>query len=204
MMEFAIKIYDVPGSGALRDEYRTRHLDYLKQFDESTRFSGPFLTDDGEAELGSFRINEFPDRAAALRHVADEPFVLGGVQKKEAVIHRWQASVPYSYRDCPREKGNIQFLIHAIDKPNCAALRDEIRQEHREYLAAAEKMIMVRGPLVSDDGATQIGSLLLIDVPGLAAAKAFLDGEPFNKGGLFETVEFYRWRFGRISDRFKT
>ncbi|MDH5748627.1 MAG: YciI family protein [Rhodospirillales bacterium] len=202
-MEFAIKIYDVPDSGSLRDEYRDRHLAYLKKFDETTRFSGPFLTDDGAKELGSFRINEFPDRAAAERHVAEEPFVLGGVQKKEAVIHRWQTRAPFSYRDCPREKGNIQFLIYALDKPDGLAMRDEVRKVHQEYLGNAASIIMARGSLVSDDGSHQFGSLLMIDVPDLAAAKAFWENEPYNKGGLFETVEFYRWRFGRISDRFK-
>ena len=62
---------------------------------------------------------------------------------------------------------------------------------------------MTRGPLLSDDGARQIGSLMFIDVPDLAAAKAFWDGEPFNTGGLFERVEFYGWRFGRVFDCFK-
>ena len=67
-MEFVIKIYDRPEAAALRDVHRKAHLDYLKRFDGVTRFAGPFLTDDGARELGSFRILDLADRAAAEEH----------------------------------------------------------------------------------------------------------------------------------------
>ena len=58
------------------------HLDYLKRFDGVTRFAGPFLTDDGKRELGSFRILDLADRAAAEEHVANEPFIIEGIQER--------------------------------------------------------------------------------------------------------------------------
>jgi uncharacterized protein YciI len=88
-MHFAILIYDEPDSAALRDQYRQAHLDYLKVFDAQTLFAGPFTTDDESADLGSLRLIEFPDRATANRHVAEEPYVIGGVQKRW-YIHRWR------------------------------------------------------------------------------------------------------------------
>ena len=100
-MLFSILIFDEPDTAALRDEYRSTHLDYLKAFDDQTIFAGPFTTDDESADLGSLRLIEFPDRAAAEQHVLDEPYVLGGVQKRWT-INRWQASVPHTWRDCPR------------------------------------------------------------------------------------------------------
>jgi uncharacterized protein YciI len=72
-MHFAIVIYDEPDSAALRDQYRQAHLGSLKVFDAQTLFAGPFTTDDESADLGSLRLIEFPDRATADRHVAEEP-----------------------------------------------------------------------------------------------------------------------------------
>jgi uncharacterized protein YciI len=52
-------------------------------------------------------------------------------------------------------------------------LRDELRAEHEAYQAGFAHLYMTRGPLLSGDGNRQIGSLMIIDVPDLAAAKTF-------------------------------
>jgi uncharacterized protein YciI len=201
-MHFAILIYDEPDSATLRDQYRQAHLDYLKVFDEQTRFAGPFTTDNESADLGSLRLIEFPDRATANRHIAEEPYVIGGVQKRWH-LHRWLPRVPYSWRDCPRTQGHIQAMFHALDQPGGSALRDEFRQAHEAYLARHADMIMTRGPLVSDDGETQLGSVLLLDVPDMDTAQAFIEKEPFYSNGVYQEINFHRWRFGRVMDRFK-
>ena len=201
-MLYAVKIFDIENSGPIRDEYRDAHLDYIASTEELTMFAGPILTEDLVTELGSHRLIDLPDRAAVEQHIADEPYVIGGAQYAPEV-HRWSPSVPYTWRDCPRKEGNVQYLIHAIDKPNSDVLRDELRVEHEAYQASVKELYITRGPLLSDDGARQTGSLMIIDVPDLAAAKDFWDNEPFVKGGLFERIEFYGWRFGRVFDKFK-
>jgi uncharacterized protein YciI len=201
-MHFAILIYDEPNVAALRDQYRQTHLDYLKVFDAQTLFAGPFTTDDESADLGSLRLIEFPDRATAERHVAEEPYVLGGVQKRWH-IQRWLPRLPYSWRDCPRTKGHIQAMVHGFDQPDSGALRAEFREAHEAYLAAHAHMVMARGPLVTDDGTGSIGSVLLVDVPDMDTARAFLEKEPFYSNGVYREVNFHRWRFGRVMDRFK-
>ena len=202
-MEFVIKIYDKPEAAELRDVHRKAHLDYLKSFDDVTRFAGPFLTDDGELELGSFRILDLPDRAAAEAHVANEPFIIEEIQERPSV-HRWRATVPYSWRDCPRKEGNLQFYVHAHDKADGGAIRKSLHEEHVAYLTENNDSVMVRGPLVTDDGETRNGSVLLLDFPDIEAARAFWAEEPYSRAGLYESVEFYAWRFGRVFDRFKT
>jgi uncharacterized protein len=201
-MHFAILIYDEADAAALRDQYRQSHLDYLKVFDAQTLFAGPFTTDDESADLGSLRLIEFPDRAAANRHVADEPYVTGGVQKRWH-IHRWLPRLAYSWRDCPRTKGNIQAMFHGLDRPGGMVLRKELREAHEAYLAEHPDMVMARGPLVTDDGETSIGSVILLDVPDMEAARAFMEKEPFYGNGVYQEVNFQRWRFGRVMDRFK-
>lgn len=201
-MEFVIKIYDRPEAAALRDVHRKAHLDYLKSFDDATRFAGPFLTDDGKLELGSFRILDLPDRAAAEEHVANEPFIIEGIQERPSV-HRWRATVPHSWRDCPRKEGNLQFYVHALDKTG-SDIRKALHEEHVAYLTEHGDSVMVRGPLVTDDGEIRNGSVLLLDFPDIEAARAFWAAEPYSRAGLYESVEFYAWRFGRVFDRFKT
>lgn len=200
-MYFAIKINDVPDSGPLRDIHRQEHLDYLKTFDPFTLFAGPILTEDRTKELGSMRLIEFPDRAAAQKHVDDEPFLIHGVQKGYA-IHRWRPGVPHTWRDCPRAEGNAQYYILAHDKPGSAGLRAEHQAAHVAHLS--HPGVMTRGPLVEDDDDTKkIGSAILLDMPDLETAKAFWADEPYNKSGVYESVEFYGWRFGRVFDRLK-
>ncbi len=113
-MLFSIAIFDEPDTTALRDEWRTRHLDYLKAFDDQTIFAGPFTSDDESADLGSMRLLNFPDRAAAEKHVEDEPYVTASIQKRWH-IHCWEPSLPYTWRDCPRTEGNLQAYFHGLD-----------------------------------------------------------------------------------------
>jgi uncharacterized protein YciI len=201
-MLFSIVIFDEPDTAALRDEYRQRHLDYLKEFDNQTLFAGPFTTDDESADLGSLRLIEFPDRAAAEQHVADEPYVTGGVQKRW-LISRWQPAVPFTWRDCPRTEGNIQALFHGLDKPGTDEVREANREAHEAYLEEHGDAVMCRGPMLSDDGASHAGSVLLMDIPDLAAARVLLENEPFFKAGCYRDITFHRWRFGRVFDRYK-
>jgi uncharacterized protein len=201
-MHFSILIYDEPNAAALRDQHRQRHLDYLKVFDAQTLFAGPFTTDDESADLGSLRLIEFPDRTAADRHVADEPYILGGVQKRWH-IHRWLPMLPYSWRDCPRTPGHIQAMFHGLDQPGSTGWRKEFRAAHEAYLAEHASMVMARGTLVTDDGEAAIGSVLLLDVPDMLAARVFMEKEPFYSNGVYKEINFHRWRFGRVMDRFK-
>ena len=201
-MLFSIVIFDEPDTAALRDEWRQRHLDYLKAFDDQTMFAGPFTTDDESADLGSMRLLEFPDRAAAEKHVEDEPYVHAGIQKRWH-IHRWEASLPYTWRDCPRTEGNLQSYFHGLDQPNGVEVRASVQDEQYAYLDANAGSIITRGPLLSDDGATQIGSVMLFDSPDMAKNREILDNMPFTKAGVYEDIVFHRFRFGRVFDRFK-
>ena len=201
-MLFSILIFDEPNTAALRDEHRRAHLDYLKEFDDQTLFAGPFITDDESADLGSLRLIEFADRAAAEKHVADEPYVTGGVQKRWT-IHRWRPSVPYTWRDCPRTEGNIQMLFHGLDVPNGMEIRKTNREAHEGFLNEHGNSVMCRGPMLTDDGESSVGSVILLDVPDMATARAMMDVEPFFKAGCYDKITLHRWRFGRVFDRYK-
>ena len=81
-------------------------------------------------------------------------------------------------------------------------MRHEFRVAYEAYLAQHASMVMARGPLITDDGEGAIGSVLLLDVPDMGTARAFMEQEPFYNNGVYKGINFHRWRFGRVMDRF--
>ena len=79
------------------------------------------------------------------------------------------------------------FVFHLRDRPEAGELRKAIRPAHKEYLARVADRICVAGPLLSDDEAQMIGSLLVIDFVSRAAAEAWLAEEPFTRAGVYES-----------------
>ena len=49
----------------------------------------------------------------------------------------------------------------------------------------------------------ELRSVLLLDVPDMDTARAFMEKEPFYSNGVYKDINVHRWRFGRVMDRFK-
>ncbi len=88
------------------------------------------------------------------------------------------------------------YAIHCVDKPDAAALRQELRPPHQDYLNTQTGIIVVAGATQSDDGQTATDRMFIVNVDGRAAAEAFAARDPFNSGGLFESVFISRMRQG--------
>jgi uncharacterized protein len=89
----------------------------------------------------------------------------------------------------------MYFAIVAIDRPGTTDLRTATRPAHRDYLRVPQPGVTYRlgGPLMSPDGTTMIGSLLVIEAPDLAAAERFAAGDPYRKADLFADVSVRPW-----------
>jgi uncharacterized protein len=83
----------------------------------------------------------------------------------------------------------VIYVLRLMDKPDTAALRQRVRPEHKAYLARVADRIAFAGPLVADDGATMIGSLLAIDFASRDAVHAWLADEPFTRAGLYASTQ---------------
>ena len=83
------------------------------------------------------------------------------------------------------------YTFMLMDKPDGGALRQRVRPEHKAYLALVAERMAFAGPLVSDDGATMLGSLLAIDFESRAAAQAWLAKEPFTLAGLYASASVH-------------
>ena len=88
------------------------------------------------------------------------------------------------------------WVISCISKPKIEveAVRVEFRQVHHDYLKSKNNIIFFAGPMHSDDGAVNIGSLWIINVNSRAEAKAFSDGEAYTRAGVFASVTITRAR----------
>lgn len=83
------------------------------------------------------------------------------------------------------------YTFILFDRPGAAALRQQVRPEHKAYLAAVADRIAFAGPLISDDGEQMLGSLLAIDFDSREAASASLAGEPFTRAGLYASTSVH-------------
>lgn len=88
----------------------------------------------------------------------------------------------------------MHFVISCVDKPGHGPIRAENRAAHLEYLNRHAGQILAAGPTLSEDGAAMTGSVLIMEFADHAAAKAFTDGDPYAKAGLFERVSIRAWK----------
>lgn len=84
-MIFVFHLLDRPGAGELRQRLRPEHKAYLGQVADRIAFAGPLVADDGETMVGSVLAIDFPDRAAATRWQAGEPFTRAGLYAQVSV-----------------------------------------------------------------------------------------------------------------------
>ena len=86
------------------------------------------------------------------------------------------------------------FAFICVDKPDSIALRSKLRAPHLEYMIGVKDRTVFGGPLQDEAGEASLGSIFAIEFGSRAEAEAFLAEEPYNKGGLFQSAEIWRWR----------
>ena len=78
-MHFVFHCTDKPDGAALRAANRPAHLAHLERHADAILAGGPLLGEDGTSAVGSLLILDFPDRAAAERFAADDPYAKAGL-----------------------------------------------------------------------------------------------------------------------------
>jgi uncharacterized protein YciI len=90
------------------------------------------------------------------------------------------------------------FMVIGRDRPGTKDLRLSLRPAHQAHFFAPQPGCrgVAGGPLVDDTGESMEGSLLVFEADDRAAVDRFLLDDPYCRGGLFESVEIKRWRWG--------
>jgi uncharacterized protein len=84
------------------------------------------------------------------------------------------------------------FVLVATDKPGSRDLRAANRQAHLDYADASGAVVMA-GPFLDAEG-NMTGSLLILDLPDMAAAEAWAAADPYARAGLFDSVTIRAWK----------
>jgi uncharacterized protein YciI len=192
--QWAIYGWDKPGTAAARGALLAQQKAYVGAFRERVVGYGHFVSDDGRDTLGSSFFVQLDDRAAADTFVADEPMNKAGLFER-VEIHRWSNSFGKRAADYAR-KGMQQFLCTGPKTGTPEFFRQHLHA-HESYFASYADSFIFRGPLRSADGADNIGTALLLELPDRAAADDFWNNEPFAKhGGYRDNPRIVRWTFG--------
>ena len=179
-MEFFVLHRDRAGSGVLRDQLLEAHWSYMDGFAAGMIARGPTLADDGDTATGSVHVLDLPDPAAARAFAFDEPNYQAGVYR-EVMLRRWRNALGRTMWDFPggRDGGNRYFVLGLGEGPAADLEPPRDRDE-----------VIAYGPLLSDDGATWLGTAALVRAPDAAAARAVLTAD------RYAVVEVHDWRFG--------
>lgn len=85
------------------------------------------------------------------------------------------------------------FAIHCLDFKGAHEKRLEHYDGHRAHLTSAPFLLLLSGPLYSDDGQMRIGSLLIVDAPAKSDVVDFSRNDPFMRFGVWETVNIFAY-----------
>lgn len=91
----------------------------------------------------------------------------------------------------------MHFILYCKDKPDSLDLRLANRQAHLDYVKNST-CVRIGGPILGDDNESMAGSVLVLELDTLAAAKAWSDADPYTKAGLFGSIDIrpFRWTVG--------
>lgn len=179
-MEFFCYHRDRAGSPALRDELLEAHWSYMDGYAKEMIARGPTFGGDGETPSGSVHIVDLPDPAAARAFAFDEPNHQAGVYR-DVFLRRWRNVLGRTMWEFPGGRtGGERYLVLGLGSGPAVDLEPPA---HRGELIAY-------GPLSSDDGATWLGTAVLLRAPDRDAARAVLSP------GAYDHVEVHGWQFG--------
>jgi uncharacterized protein YciI len=106
-------------------------------------------------------------------------------------------------RHRPRARLPLQldFFVYSRDAADTADLRDdqELLEEHWSYMDMFAESMIARGPTLDTDRATATGSLHVLALPSVDAAREFVALEPNNRAGVYG--EHLVWRFENLLGR---
>ncbi|WP_406005067.1 YciI family protein [Streptomyces sp. NBC_00637] len=179
-MEFFCYHRDRPASGALRDDMLEKHWAYMDGYADRMIARGPTFSAGEDTPTGSVHIVDLPDAPAARAFAFDEPNYQTGVYR-DVLLRRWRNLLGRTMWDFPGGRtGGDRYLVLGLGP---GTQDDLVVPPDRDELIAY-------GPLLSDDGVTQVGTAVLLRAPDPDAARTVLDA------GRYAAVEVHDWQFG--------
>jgi uncharacterized protein len=179
-VEFFCYHRDRPGSVTLREELLEEHRSYMDRYGAGMIARGPTLANDDDTPTGSVHIVGLPDPAAARAFAFDEPGYQAGVYR-DVLLRRWRNLLGRTMWDFPGgADGGNRYLVLGFGSGSAVGLAVPPGQDE----------LIAYGPLLSDNGATWLGTAVLIRARDPDAARAILTPD------RYAGTEVHRWQFG--------
>ena len=90
--------------------------------------------------------------------------------------------------NCTQETSErLDFFVYSRDAAGTEALRDDLDllEQHWSYMDAFADSMVARGPTFREDRQTVTGSLHVLGLPSIDAARTFVAREPNNRAGVY-------------------
>ena len=84
----------------------------------------------------------------------------------------------------------VEFFCYHRDRPGSLVLREQLLEQHWSYMDRYQAEMIARGPTLAGDGATWLGTAVLVRAPDPDAARAILAPD------RYAGVEVHSWQFG--------
>ncbi len=177
-VEFFCYHRDRPGSVALRDEMLEEHWSYMDRYEAEMIARGPTLA--GGTPTGSVHVVNLPGPAAARAFAFDEPGYQAGVYR-DVLLRRWRNLLGRTMWEFPGGRtGGHRYLVLGLGSGLAADLA----------VPPGRDRLIAYGPLLSDDGATWLGTAVLAQARDPEAARAILTS------GRYAAIEVHSWQSG--------
>mmetsp|Transcript_41350 Transcript_41350/g.162933 ORF Transcript_41350/g.162933 Transcript_41350/m.162933 type:complete len:112 (+) Transcript_41350:514-849(+) len=92
-----------------------------------------------------------------------------------------------------KEMASIVYTILCLDKNSMRETRARIRPEHLSWWEESGRNGFI-GPFPAEDGNGAVGTLIITDGHNLEEVTRWAETDPYNKGGIFESVTIYPTR----------
>ncbi|MEV7793489.1 YciI family protein [Streptomyces sp. NPDC087512] len=98
----------------------------------------------------------------------------------------------------------MEFFCYHRDRPGSLPLRMELLERHWSYMDGYASRMIARGPTFAGPDDVPTGSVHILGLPDVAAARAFAFDEPGYQAGVYRDVTLRRWRnlLGRTMGEF--
>jgi uncharacterized protein len=187
-----------PGTEALADELAEAHWSFMDGYAEQMIARGPTLTPDRSSWTGSMHMVDLPDAQAARVFAFQEPFYRAGVYG-QVLMRRWRNVLGRTMWQFPGALGgDRRFLVIGHGRLGVEAARQALGAAQRRWFGEPghREGVILGGPLLADDAAGWVGSVLLVQAGDRAAVEALWAGAPYVRAGLYGSVEVHDWQFG--------
>ena len=86
----------------------------------------------------------------------------------------------------------MRVAVICTDKPGALQTRLDNRSAHLAYIQTTG-VVEMAGPFL-DEGGAMTGSLIILSVDNLDAARVWAAGDPYAQAGLFANVTLSEWK----------